>query len=478
MTAWIKISILKITNTMVVVLKEWIKFNHTNITFGYGQVFFIIGLAIFLQSRRYPRLELAGNLRWIAAFGLMHGFHEWGDVFISIQVSFLSSAIIIFLRILQLLLLAGSFTCLLGFAGGLLQQQRQFNVIPAGVFLFWLISSAFLGFLMNNDLGQWRSSAEVLARYFIGFPGAIISAYMLNRYAQTRISPLDLPQIYRAFRISSLSLGAYGLFSGLIGPPAHFFPASVINVETFTELFIFPPLVFRSICGLIFIFFIVRALDAFEIETNRLVGLMEREAVAVVERKRAARDLHDTTFQRLYAAGLIAQSLKRKYPNDAVVESDLNRLMLIINEVITELQTFLLGLITTENSTDISSAVQSVIEEARNSSGLEVSWITDSHLTLSANRVSHVVSFLRECLSNVVRHSQARSAEVKLSCRNNRLYLSIDDDGRGLPDNVNKGYGMRDMLDRARLLGGKVSFTSQNRKGTTVTLDIPMKDER
>ena len=62
-------------------LREWFTANRPIIFFVYGQVFFVMGIAIVLQSRRYSRLDLARSLPWLAAFGIMHGFNEWGDLF-------------------------------------------------------------------------------------------------------------------------------------------------------------------------------------------------------------------------------------------------------------------------------------------------------------------------------------------------------------------------------------------------------------
>ena len=55
--------------------------NRPLVLFAYGQTFFILGLAIFLQYRKHSRLRLAHDLLWLAAFGLLHGMYEWGDIF-------------------------------------------------------------------------------------------------------------------------------------------------------------------------------------------------------------------------------------------------------------------------------------------------------------------------------------------------------------------------------------------------------------
>ncbi|MAG13697.1 MAG: hypothetical protein CMN78_03770 [Spirochaetales bacterium] len=462
---------------MLAVFQEWLRLNNHVITFAYGQVFFTIGLAILSQTRRYSRLDIADSLPWLAAFGFFHGFHEWGGVFIPFQRRFFADSVITGFLVLQLILLAGSFACLFVFAGNILKMRRRFRLVPLGVFFIWAIISIGVAIFAGRNSEQWRDSSEVFARYLIGLPGGMLSVLALLRYARTNISSLDSPRVSRAFLLAGIFLAAYAAFAGLLGPEAPFFPSSIINSEIFSKLFVFPPLFFRSIFAALFAIHIFHALGLLEIETGRLLKIMEREAVAVVERKRAARDLHDNTFQRLYAAGLLAQALKREFLDNRTAASELNKLMRIINEVISELQTFLLGLVTTEGMTDLSIAITRVAEEARSLSGIDVRLKAAENPTFSPTRASHIVAFTRESLSNVARHAHARSVEVTLECEDNMLHLTIEDDGQGLPADLEKGYGMRDMLDRARLLGGEVSFHSENGDGTTIALVVPLKDD-
>ncbi len=64
-------------------LSEFFEINHDIILFIYGLVFFVLGLAIIIRTHQSSRLELARSLRWLAAFGILHGFNEWGDLFIN-----------------------------------------------------------------------------------------------------------------------------------------------------------------------------------------------------------------------------------------------------------------------------------------------------------------------------------------------------------------------------------------------------------
>src|SRR5512135_2463962 len=104
-------------------LHQFFVINRPILLFVYGQTFFILGLAIFLQSRRHSRLRLARDLRWLAAFGILHGAHEWGDVFIPIQGTYLPQPYVDLLFTFHTLLLALSFTCLLIFGAVTLDER-------------------------------------------------------------------------------------------------------------------------------------------------------------------------------------------------------------------------------------------------------------------------------------------------------------------------------------------------------------------
>ena len=104
-------------------VRYFFELNQDPVFFVYGLVFFVLGLAIALQSRRHSRLDLARSMGWLAAFGLAHGLHEWGDIFIPIQATYLDTAVIRVLQVLQVILLALSFGFLLQFGIELLRER-------------------------------------------------------------------------------------------------------------------------------------------------------------------------------------------------------------------------------------------------------------------------------------------------------------------------------------------------------------------
>ncbi len=463
---------------MITFFREWFSINRPLVYFVYGQVFFILGLAIAMQSRRYSRLNLARSLPWLAGFGFLHGFNEWGDLFIPIQSQFLDTPIIAFLNSIQHFLLAASFALLFQFGIELMrplpEKWRWLRLLPAGLFLVWLAGPFWAGLMFIQDVNQWHILVNVLARYELCLPGGLLAAYGLLRQTRIQITPLGLPRIGRTLKIAAGALAVYGLLGGLIVPAASFFPANVVNVETFTSIFLVPPPVFRSLAGLVLVVAVIRALEVFDIETDRMIRQMEEAQVVSIERERIARDLHDGALQQVYAAGLLAQSLGRQAKGP--LREGMDRLVMTINQAIDQLRAFLPQLRPDPKSAELIPALEPVIEEARRAMTIDTLWETPAPPVLLPEQISHLVAFTREALSNALRHAQTPKIEIRLTCVDGHLRLAVRDFGRGLSTSPDAGYGLRNMRDRARLLGAELKFNSNPGKGTTVTLDLPMEE--
>jgi signal transduction histidine kinase len=92
---------------------------------------------------------------------------------------------------------------------------------------------------------------------------------------------------------------------------------------------------------------------------------------------------------------------------------------------------------------------------------------------LSPAQVGHLLAITNEAISNVVRHAQARQLFLTADLVQNQLVLKIEDNGQGLPHDYVVGYGLRNMRDRARMLGGEMTFVSKPGQGATVTIIVP-----
>jgi len=201
------------------------------------------------------------------------------------------------------------------------------------------------------------------------------------------------------------------------------------------------------------------------------------------ERRRLARDLHDSLGQILSAVKMNLSYLGRDTSHldergrNAVIESrDL------IDTCIKEVRT-LSHLLHPPMLDEVGllPAVRWFVHGFSQRSGVDVSLDLPQMLQrLSVELEIAAFRVLQESLTNIHRHSGSPTARVSLSVEDSRLHLEIADDGCGIPsqklastqENINIGIGILGMRERIRQLGGQLEISSAN-QGTTVHVTIP-----
>jgi signal transduction histidine kinase len=456
--------------------------NHDIIYFIYGLMFFVLGLAITLQSRHSSRLDLARNLTWLAAFGFLHGFNEWGDLFIPLQAKYLAPEFILILHYVHLLLLASSFACLFEFGAALLESinhRKWLHTLAAGLLAGWIII-AFIPLRIGiSGFDTWHNTASALARYFIGLPGGLLAAYALRKHTLQRIAPFDVPQIVRALQAAGIVMALYGLTAGLVVPPVNFFPGNWLNTDTFTRYLLVPPQLIRALIGLVMAWTTIRVLEIFDVETSRQIEEMKQQQMLAAERERIARELHDGTIQKVYTAGLLVRSAQNLAAAETPLAGRLATAVGVLDDAIGDLRQNLSQLHAPVQSLEpFKSTLEKLVTDPRFSSLVDVALdldVPDSD-SLPPERTAHVLAIVQETFANIVRHANARHIMVTAHRLGDRLLLTIKDDGLGIPSQVVEGHGMQNMRDRASLLQGHL-VVERMEKGTCVTLDIPWKVE-
>ncbi len=471
-------------HSAVSLLRSFFEVNTVLVYFCYGLVFFVLGLAVALQTRQASHLNLSRSLAWLAAFGFTHGFHEWGDLFIPIQAGYLNDSTVRLLQHIHLISLAVSFEFLILFGVALL-RPRDLRLWTIGLAALPLIAWFAIEYLLFSriypDFTTWRAAGEGLARYIIGFPGAMFAAYALRRHALDQIAPLNVPRIVSTLRVAGIMLALYAVAAGLIGPPVPFFPGSIVNTTTFEALFIAPAPVFRGLIGLALTIAIILGLEVFEVETVRRLETMEQEQILLAERARIARDLHDGSIQKVYTAGLILQSaVGRTHQEDEQRRQRLRRALGLLHEAIQDLRRSLGDLQAASAPEPLADALSRLASDPRYGSFVKVSLDIGPGVEdgLSPERTTHLLAIANEALSNIARHADAKHATVSMHRHGDQLELLVSDDGVGFPEHAHHGFGLRNMRDRARLLGGRLEVGRSSLKGTVVRLTFPYEDDR
>jgi signal transduction histidine kinase len=456
---------------MIDSLREFFIINRPIVLFVYGLAFFVMGLAVFLQSRRHSRLRLARDLYWLAAFGVLHGIHEWGIMFIPIQAAYTPRIFIDLLQSLQVMLLALSFVCLLMFGAVTLERRYPWLRKLVGIITVVWGVGFWLAFYLLPTNESWHFLSNVWARYLLGLPGSLLAAYGLRYQAQTSIAPLNIGHIYQTLRFAGAALLAYAFFGGMIVPPASFFPANVLNYALFENMLGIPVQVFRSIIGLIMAITIIRALEIFEIELDHLIEQMEIKRIQAAEREKIGQEIHDGAIQGVYSASLILESMENFMTADSEAARRLQQAKNVLRDVNTDLRSYMVSLRAESPPDPLIPSLQTLIGNPRFQGLLDIDLEYDGEPNLKPMQVYHIVAIAQESLSNTLRHARARKAKITVKQTHGLTALSIEDNGRGFStETAQAGYGLRSIRDRARLIGGTLEIESTPGKGTKIML--------
>lgn len=456
------------------VIAEFFRVNRTIVLFVYGLSFFVMGLAVFLQTRRHSRLRLARDLQWLAAFGIVHGIHEWGMIFVPIQASYVAQSVIDFLRIIQMVLLALSFAFLLIFgAVALVRRFPRLTSVVLLVILLWGLGFALSAF-WQPDKHHWLTISDIWSRYLLCLPGSILAAFGLVYQARTCIEPLQTKHIVKNLYVAAGALLAYAFFGGIIVPNSNFPPANVLNYSLFDQGIGVPVQVIRTLIGLVLSVTIIRALEVFEIELERAIEQMEIERIQSAERERIGQEIHDGAIQGVYSASLILESMESLMEAGTEPARRLEQAKNVLNAVNTDLRSYMISLRTVSPPDPLVPSLQTLITNPRFRGLLDIDLVCDIEPNFRPIQTHHILSIVQESLSNTLRHARARHVKVTLRRENGMIVIVIEDNGRGFSiDDVPAGYGLRSIRDRARLLGGQLDITSSPGRGTSVMLVLP-----
>ncbi len=469
---------------MFKIIQQFFVYNHIIILFVYGQVFFVLGLAIALQSWRHSRLSLARNLHWLAIFGFTHGLHEWGDVFIPIQTAYLPDSAINILVIMQLFLLAVSFVSLFQYGIESLRplpgRWRIVRYLPLAIFFIWALYLFLPDFTLTENITRWEQTGDILARYSLGLPGGLLAAYGLQRQMQKDLVPRNTQYVAPMIRLMQVGLVGYSIMGGLIVPAGDFFPANVLNQELIQQLTSLPIQVYRSLLGLVLMYATIRTLEVFHTELDHRLADIEEAQILLAERERIGRELHDGTLQTVYAAGLMLRTTERNLQRDNVTGgiAQLRQGIAMLDEAVTDIRNYIGTLKPQPTTKSLAAGLTEIAHTFHHNFMLAVDLNLDMppELILSPVQVSRLLAITNEAMSNVTRHAQATNVSLSTVVRDGWLFLTIKDDGKGLPVDVVRGYGLNNMQDRARLLGGIIKISSAPNQGTTIAVKVPVGD--
>jgi len=219
-----------------------------------------------------------------------------------------------------------------------------------------------------------------------------------------------------------------------------------------------------------------RKLNAESLEdlSGRLIAAQEEE------RGRIARELHDDFSQRLALLGIGLSRLWKKRPESEEEERILVReLWTRSQEISSDVHRLSHQLHSSKlQHVGLVPALMGLCEEIGEKYGIQVQFVDRGVASEIPKDVA--LCFFRvtqEALSNVVKHSQARTAQVEICQARSEIRLQIVDAGAGFDIELkaaDAGIGLVGMRERLRLVGGKLSVQSAPGRGTEVLAEVPV----
>jgi ligand-binding sensor domain-containing protein/two-component sensor histidine kinase len=215
----------------------------------------------------------------------------------------------------------------------------------------------------------------------------------------------------------------------------------------------------------------------------RLVEL--RFQVVLTERNRIAREIHDTLAQGFVAVSVQLQVASRLLANSPEVAQrhltqaqelvrsgleDARRAIWELRSQGTQESDFASQLIHMANRVTASSTIKTEVH------------VSGTYRPLPSQTEDQLLRIAQEAVTNAVRHAQPDHIEIQLRYAENRIAVTVEDDGRGFSGDapsIREGhYGLTGMKERAEQMGGSLTVSSKAGQGTRVQVEIPQNTPR
>ncbi len=196
-----------------------------------------MGLAVMLESGRSSLIDQARSLPFLAGFGIVHGFHEWLELYLINNPELILAYSPLF-EWMRLSLLIISFTLLIIFSLLSLQPQRMtFRKTLVGLLCIFGFFGIVLGLdyvLHTHNAREALEHVDVLARYALGVVGAGLACVALISQGR-RASSFGRRTLARSLYGAAIGFGLYSL-TQLVVSRQSFFPATWMNTTAFLDL--------------------------------------------------------------------------------------------------------------------------------------------------------------------------------------------------------------------------------------------------
>ena len=201
------------------------------------------------------------------------------------------------------------------------------------------------------------------------------------------------------------------------------------------------------------------------------------------ERRHIAREMHDSAGQIIAALAINLAQISRQLGGANELAGELaSQAQSMVKELEQEIRaTSYLLHPPLLDELGLRAALAWYIEGLQQRVGIDVRMSMAEFERLPEDMELTIFRVIQECLTNIHRHSDSKSAEVSLACDSANVVVEVRDFGKGISEqnlakirNRGVGVGLRGMVERVRPFAGDVRINSEEGKGTTVTITLPI----
>jgi signal transduction histidine kinase len=504
------------------------------IFFFYGLAFYSMGLGLIVESGRTSELNFARSMRLLAGFGLLHGTHEWIDMF-ERDINYNHGDVLPnWLLWLRLAVLVTSFLALLAFGEQMVMRDHDDRPmrwhLTIGALAAYAVSCIAVQVIYDMEETAWRTAIDVLSRYLIGIPGSMMACWGLWRQRKI-FHDLGMGYFNRDVTWAAGALACYGLIGQLFVQKSDIFPSQYINSDLFQDTFGFPVQLFRALAAAVIAIAMIRVLRVLAAESELRLEKIERAqqeierrsrveltrlnvelqeandesarllrevrrrdalrgellqritAAQEAERKRIARELHDGTGQMLTGLGLGLRGLSKLVATKPDrVAANLTDMETMAVDALGELRNLINDLRPPQlDDMGLAAALRFMIKQLnKREDDLEINLeVRGNPPGLASEVETSLFRIAQEGLTNVIKHAQAKKVYVTLTLDKTRVCLIVCDDGQGFDagsafdsTSARRSWGLIGMQERAKLINATLSLDSRPQKGTILTVCV------
>ncbi|UFU06449.1 sensor histidine kinase [Ruania halotolerans] len=338
----------------------------------------------------------------------------------------------------------------------------------------WLLATPWLAFLAFPVVGTLRQPLPVPVQVgaltaIAAFAGVYLYAFITNARTWDRpwrgrilllvLAVLTVPAFLTvgvdAFGMFTF-LGVYAVFSQPLRRAAWIAAGLVALVVVTVLLAGAPDRLFYAVitAGTVVFVGLIRWIDSRQEQRD----VLERQLTLTAERERVARDVHDVLGHSLTVVTVKAELAERLVDVDPdAAKAELAAIRSLTREALGEVRATVAGLRVARLADELASA-----RDALTDAGIAAQVPEDASVVDPRHRIV-LAWVLREAVTNVVRHSQARRCEVTLSAHS----LLVADDGVG-PGGAGESGGLRGARERVADAGGTLTVGPGETGGTRV----------